>query len=74
MQKPLIIGSQTLGSPTEIYMVLNGGLMGKYEVHIIDNETSLKTFRIERIISELDLVRMPETRAERRKRNRKNHR
>lgn len=65
-----IIGCQTIGSPTEIHEMLHGGIMGKYDVHLIDNETSIKTFRIEKIIDYSEFKR-PQTRAERRKLNHK---
>jgi len=69
--KVVVIGSQTLGTPTEIYEALHG-VFGRYDIHMIDNETSIKTFHITRITNNDNLIKFPITRKERRKLNRKN--
>lgn len=68
-----IIESQTIGTPTEIYEVLTGGIKGKYDIHLVDSESSIKTLTIEKITNFPDMAILPKTRKERRKQQRSSH-
>lgn len=67
--KIAIIGSQTLGTATEMYEILHGD--NNANVVLIAGEDKTKSFVI---IRAPELFIPPLTRAERRKQNRKNHR
>ena len=63
--KIALIGSSTLGTPTEIYEALHGN---HHEILIIADESKTATFKIENIITKMpDLYFPPMTRKERRK-------
>jgi hypothetical protein len=64
-----IIGSQTLGTPVEIYEALYGN--NTVKVVGIEGMDSDKTFCITRIVNDFMLFKAPLTRKERRKLNRK---
>lgn len=67
-----IIGSQTLGTATEIYEIMHGD--NKASIVVIAGEDKTKSFVITRVAEIPELFIPPLTRAERRKQNRKTHR
>lgn len=64
----LIIGSQTLGTPTEMYEALYGD---NIKVALIEGESKSVTFKIENTYVDPDFFIKPLTRKERRKLKRK---
>ena len=64
-----IIGSQTLGTPTEIYEILHKG--NSVKIVGIEGMDSHNTFRLTRIVDDCIPFIPPITRAERRKLKRK---
>jgi hypothetical protein len=63
-----VIGSKTLGNPTEIYEILHGN----NQVILVENESKTATFKIENIYDNPESFILPLTRKQRRKLARKN--
>lgn len=66
-KKIILIGGQTIGSPTEIYEALHGN---NHKVVMVNDKPFSKAFLINAYCAP-ELVRLPLTRKERRKQKRK---